>query len=486
MAKLRNTSAMAAVLLLIFCASGAQAMNSEQVLRALAIGTLVREESGQINDFINSVSANRNMPSDSATRVVPAISVGDKGYIGAAQIIGPEDAVFRTDSVFQYQDSFDYGRYRINLMFPNQGLNPFSFNRVPGVGLSALIDVAMDGGAPGLVSGGIYTDDLTRAAAIGAAVVYESDAINSFINSIYGQRNIGMESYYATKVVPRLSVGEHAYIGAVQVVGPPEDVWRVQAVFEYDDIFDGGRFRVSVVVPGDSLDPFNFRRVQGVGISAVIDTSIADLQPDNRYPYFVWYRTRRDNGMDRYPHHWNRNGHHYDDYNHTTHRYGYPPYGGHREDGAPAPRHDDRGGHNGNGGPSGGHSGAPDNHGGSGGGHNGGPGNNGGGNKGKNEGGGMGNSTPAPAPDSGKSNGGGNPPHKYGGTIDPGNSGGNQGNKDSGSGKGGKNSGGSSGKDNGGKSGGKDSGGNSGKDSGSQKSKDGGGKTGHSEKSGKH
>ena len=68
------------------------------------------------------------------------------------------------------------------------------------------------------------------------------------------------------------SVGAKAYLGAMQVAGPAHLVNRVKAVWQYEGLFDRGRARLRVLVPSDSLNPLDIRRVRGVGATAIIDT----------------------------------------------------------------------------------------------------------------------------------------------------------------------------------------------------------------------
>lgn len=251
----------------------AVAIDAGDVLRALAVGYGVKASSKPVNDFINKVTANKGLPVGATTKVVPILTVGDKAYIGAAQVAGPAALVSKVEAVYQYYAAFENNKYRVMLLFPNSDINPLNFKRVPGVGLTALVDVSISGAAPPLKSGGIDTGDIVRAAAIGAAITQVAEPLNSFVNKIYNQK--GAATTYGTKVVPRISVGERAYIGGVQVVGPKASVARVKAVFVYDELLSSGRYRIQLVIPGDSINPLKFGRVKGVGVSAVIDTTVA-------------------------------------------------------------------------------------------------------------------------------------------------------------------------------------------------------------------
>ncbi len=106
---------------------------------------------------------------------------------------------------------------------------------------------------------------------IGGGFLVETIAgpLNDFINTI--TLNKGVASEDMTKVVPIVSAGQGTRIGAAQVSGPKSAVDRTKAVARIDAVFKD-RFRIEILIPIDSLNPLErFRRVQGVGISAVID-----------------------------------------------------------------------------------------------------------------------------------------------------------------------------------------------------------------------
>jgi hypothetical protein len=92
---------------------------------------------------------------------------------------------------------------------------------------------------------------------------------NDFINTITFNQKIGVTE--TTKVVPIVSIGSGTAIGAAQVAGPKSSVDRTKAVAQLETTFQG-RLRIKILVPMDSENPLQgIRRVQGVGVSAVID-----------------------------------------------------------------------------------------------------------------------------------------------------------------------------------------------------------------------
>ena len=98
-----------------------------------------------------------------------------------------------------------------------------------------------------------------------------ADSINGFLNNLLKQNNLS--TTYSTKVVPIVSLGGGAHIGAAQVTGPSSEVERVEAVAQIEASFNSVA-RVKGLVPTDSKNPSTANRIQGVGISAIIDLKI--------------------------------------------------------------------------------------------------------------------------------------------------------------------------------------------------------------------
>ena len=85
------------------------------------------------------------------------------------------------------------------------------------------------------------------------------------------QKGAGNE--FATKVVPIISIGTGKQIGAVQVTGSQALVNKTEAVLQVEGSLLGS-VRVRALIPSDSVNPLKFNRVQGVGVSALVDISI--------------------------------------------------------------------------------------------------------------------------------------------------------------------------------------------------------------------
>jgi hypothetical protein len=106
----------------------------------------------------------------------------------------------------------------------------------------------------------------------GAAVTLLSKQLNDFINTITFNKGAKFEGY--TKVVPILSLGTGAHIGAAQVGATTQSALdRTQAVGQLEGDFKAIRARA--LIPIDSLNPIKqFKRVQGVGVTAIIDVKL--------------------------------------------------------------------------------------------------------------------------------------------------------------------------------------------------------------------
>jgi hypothetical protein len=135
----------AMVLVLVFClmvflptvASAAKLIG--QLVKVFGIGYVVTQFGGQINSFINSLSGQHGVKWAGTTKVVPIISVGQGGYIGAAQVQGPSDKVKTVKAVGQVEARIS--SFRGRLLVPVNTINPTNnLTRVKGVGVSALID----------------------------------------------------------------------------------------------------------------------------------------------------------------------------------------------------------------------------------------------------------------------------------------------------------------------------------------------------------
>ena len=118
---------------------------------------------------------------------------------------------------------------------------------------------------------GIDLGDILKVGGVAWLVSQYSDQIDSFLTSALSEREAAVQG--ATKVVPILSLGGGGYIGAAQVVGNPDNVKSVKAVFQVEGKFGSARARILVPTTTDKVSG-NPDRAKGVGVSAVIEFKI--------------------------------------------------------------------------------------------------------------------------------------------------------------------------------------------------------------------
>jgi hypothetical protein len=135
--------------------------------------------------------------------------------------------------------------------------------------VGAALAVALMG--VGRATAGIDLGDILKVGGVAVIVSKFGPQINSAINKLTLQH--GVEVKEVTKVVPILSVGQGGFIGAAQVMGAQEDVDRVKAVAQIEGKFNAFRFKALIPVESEKAVK-NLKRVNGVGVSAIIDIKI--------------------------------------------------------------------------------------------------------------------------------------------------------------------------------------------------------------------
>ena len=145
--------------------------------------------------------------------------------------------------------------------------------RIVTVSLLAFMVFASLFTAPAAAFLDINLGSVLRLFGIGYVVDRFGPQINDAINTVTFQRDLDIEQF--TAVVPIISgeigaAGTGAYIGAAQVSGPRELVHQVRAVAQIEA--DWQRvLRATVLIPVDSMNPLQMKRVSGVGVSAILD-----------------------------------------------------------------------------------------------------------------------------------------------------------------------------------------------------------------------
>jgi len=144
--------------------------------------------------------------------------------------------------------------------------------------MTLILIVALTVGGLAAQASGQDIFTIIKTLGVGYAVRTFGPQINNFINDLL--QNKGAPVREQTKVVPILSISigignpSNAYVGAAQVSGPRAAVQKVEAVAQLEGDFSGV-FRIKALVPVDNLKPWEaLRRVNGVGVSAIIEIRI--------------------------------------------------------------------------------------------------------------------------------------------------------------------------------------------------------------------
>jgi hypothetical protein len=144
---MKKTLIVPIVTMLVLSAHLASAIDLKDILKdgaaILGGGMVVKALGPQLNDFINTITFNKNAKFDGYTKVVPIVSIGNGTHIGAAQVGGTiKSAVDRTMAVAQLEG--DFQKIRARALIPIDSENPIKqFKRVQGVGVTAIIDVKL-------------------------------------------------------------------------------------------------------------------------------------------------------------------------------------------------------------------------------------------------------------------------------------------------------------------------------------------------------
>ena len=139
------------------------------------------------------------------------------------------------------------------------------------IALLVLGGMLLSGSVAGAVDLKDILGDVVGVVAGGYAISAIAGPLNDFINTI--TLNKGVKANGSTAVVPIVSLGQGTHIGAAQVTGPSGALSSTKAVAQIEASYRS--MRVRILVPVDSSNPIErFRRVQGVGVSAIIDVNL--------------------------------------------------------------------------------------------------------------------------------------------------------------------------------------------------------------------
>ena len=115
------------------------AISLGDILKVGGVAFLVTQYDDQIDSFITSALGEREAAAKGATKVVPILSLGGGGYVGAAQVVGSPENVKRVKAVVQIEGRFGSGRAQV-LVPTTVNKAAGTPDRAKGVGVSAVIE----------------------------------------------------------------------------------------------------------------------------------------------------------------------------------------------------------------------------------------------------------------------------------------------------------------------------------------------------------
>jgi hypothetical protein len=130
------------VLAAVVISAAANAGLLGDVVKVGGVAFIVDKFGSQINSFVNKLTMNKNLGTEEATAVVPIMTLGSGGYIGAAQVIGSKANVAKCKAVVQIEGNAVFGKnIRAKALVPVGSKTTSNIKRVYGVGVSAIIDI---------------------------------------------------------------------------------------------------------------------------------------------------------------------------------------------------------------------------------------------------------------------------------------------------------------------------------------------------------
>ena len=117
------------------------------MLKEKGVSLVLDHFSEKIDEYVNE-NAPLKIEKGCATKIVPVVTIGSKGYIGAAQVCGPKEQVDKCKAALTVEGQLASGVVRVQYLVPIDTNKPASLDnvhRVQGVGVSARLDLAFPG-----------------------------------------------------------------------------------------------------------------------------------------------------------------------------------------------------------------------------------------------------------------------------------------------------------------------------------------------------
>ncbi|GMV37413.1 MAG: hypothetical protein AMXMBFR61_19210 [Fimbriimonadales bacterium] len=128
------------VLAAAFLVAAVAVAQLDTILKAGGIALAVTTFGKDIDKAINKLTGHNNTPA-ATTKVVPILSVGDGGYLGAAQVMGAKAKVDKVQALGQIEGRFMGNAVRLRALIPISTKTPGkNLDKVDGVAVSAIVD----------------------------------------------------------------------------------------------------------------------------------------------------------------------------------------------------------------------------------------------------------------------------------------------------------------------------------------------------------
>lgn len=117
----------------------------KQLVKLVGVGAAVKQFGPQINKSLNSLTKHTDTYT-MTTKVVPIISAGlnSRQAVGAAQVMGPKNAVDKVEAVAQLDQDILGREVKIRAMIPVESKDVLKdIKRVEGVGVSGIVDLKL-------------------------------------------------------------------------------------------------------------------------------------------------------------------------------------------------------------------------------------------------------------------------------------------------------------------------------------------------------
>lgn len=131
-----------AILSVLLLLTGLAAPQIKEIIKVLGVAAAVKQFGPQMNREFNKLTKHTDSPK-LTTKVVPIISVGGRGAIGAAQIMGPKAAIEKTVAVAQPEITLFGNEIRLRALIPVASDRVDNIRKVDGVAVTGIVDLRL-------------------------------------------------------------------------------------------------------------------------------------------------------------------------------------------------------------------------------------------------------------------------------------------------------------------------------------------------------